>query len=160
MRSCAIPRLLLGLLLLHGCGGGAEPMPPPFSLDLFINSCVGPNCSGGNSPITTAARGSTIAIGYLVDAVIGAEDTELTTRPGCAVNFEIRRGLALVGTVPAAPTCPDSLERLTLDSLAAIPPGLGYIWTIPASLEPGQYRFESVTFRNPPIGGLITLEIE
>jgi hypothetical protein len=160
-RAPISPRILLACLVtLQACDdGGTDPIPAAFSLNLFITSCKGVNCSSGQLPITAAERGDTVVVGYLVEFDPQAENVEIMARPGCAVNFGVHRNLTQVTTLPEVPICADSLEHFRLDSLLTIP-GRAFFWIIADTIAPGNYRLESETFRSPRVGGIVQLDIQ
>jgi hypothetical protein len=90
--------------------------------------------------------GDTLLVGHAVIDTTKAHD-DILIRPGCAVNFELVHDGQLIGTLPAEPTCPDSVEVNGYNA-PEILNVRGYYWEVPA-LAPGNYTVRSVWLRDP-----------
>ena len=97
---------------------------------------------------TTVARGDSLLVGHLLIDTSAAKTATARLRASCDVNFEIRRGGALVGTLPAVLTCPDSVLDQG-DNPPHVYNAHVYFWLVPADAAPGVYTITSVWLIEP-----------
>jgi hypothetical protein len=97
---------------------------------------------------TTITRGDTLLVGHLVVDTSVAMAATARVRAPCAANFEIRRGVTLVGTLPAVPTCPDSVMEQG-DNPPLVNNRRVQFWAVPSDAAPGVYTITSVLLVEP-----------
>jgi hypothetical protein len=151
MRKSAL--VLAGVLLTTGCSETLEPSLGTLAYEIFTGCLVNPDGPYTCTPNQTAvARGDTLFVGHAVVDTADATGTlsHITIRAVCAVNFEIRRGAALVATLPEQPTCPDSTLAQGINAPRVLNITI-YIWAVPTDLTPGTYVLRSVWLEDPQV---------
>jgi hypothetical protein len=150
-RRCQLAAMtLIGTV---ACTEAVEPEPDLGSIvyEIFTGCVVDPGGPYACQPNQTAAtRGDTLIVGHAVVDTLDDTGTlnQVSIRPGCAVNFEILRGNTLVGTLPAAPTCPDSTLAQGVNAPRILNLRL-YPWLVPADYTAGTYTLRSVWLVDP-----------
>lgn len=145
--------LTAGLLTITGCSEPLEPDLGMLAYEIFTGCFVnpaGPYTCAPNQ--TVVARGDTLLVGHAVVDTADATGTlsHVTIRPFCAVNFEIRHGAALVGTLPEQPWCVDSTLAQGINAPRVLNISI-YGWVVPHDLAPGSYVLHSVWLEEPRV---------
>jgi hypothetical protein len=135
------------------CGDSVAPEVDLGSIiyEIFTGCFVNPSGPYTCAPNQTEVmRGDTLLVGHAVVDTADATGTlnQITIRAHCAVQFEIRRGQTLVGTLPPQPPCPDSVLPQGVNAprilnLTIVP------WLVPADLPPGVVTLRSVWLEDP-----------
>ncbi len=151
-----------GLLAGLACGGdsgGGPSNPSPVAATLEVWSCLPGSCQT-RTPIDTVSRGDSVLVVFV--AVDSTRTTDsIDVRPACALNAVFTLGAATGLTVPANPTCPDSIERVELQVLPTYHlHEVRRLVHIPGGLATGSYRVRSRFFISPPLAPAYVLEIE
>ena len=163
-----MPRFWLGVLLcgpltapVLGCGDTTAPDLGTLAYEVF-SGCIPDvfnlvvTCAPQQ---TTVARGDSLLVGHLLIDTSAAGAATARLRPSCAVNFEIRHGGALVGTLPATPTCPDSVQDQG-DNPPRVNNAHVFFWQVPADAAQGPYTIKSVWLVDPRLTRAIQVTVE
>jgi hypothetical protein len=109
---------------------------------------------------TSVNRGDTVTVHVELTDSTTVGGSTVTVRAICAENVAIRRGGAVVATLPSPATCPDSVYQRTVGlALSADWDSRLYNWVIPAGLTPGTYTLEGRVLVAPALSVTRTLAI-
>jgi hypothetical protein len=108
---------------------------------------------------TTVDRGDSLLVGHLLFDTSATLSATARLRPSCAVNFEIRRDGALVSTLPAVPTCPDSVQEQG-DNPPRVYNARVFYWQVPTDAPTGPYTISSVWLVDPAASRSIRVRVE
>jgi hypothetical protein len=108
---------------------------------------------------TSVARGDSLLVGHLLIDTSTAKTATARLRASCAVNFEIRLGTTLVGTLPATPTCPDSVQEQG-DNPPRVYNARVFFWQVPTNTAPGTYTLKSVWLVDPALSRSIQVTVQ
>jgi hypothetical protein len=160
MRSAPRALTLLAAILLAACAGDSSG---PSLGDLHYEFALYGHCgaAGCDSTYTAVQPGDTLGFWLLIQ-----DDTPDTAalprvRPGCALNLVIQR----TGTfdsevdVPAAPTCPDSLEIGGDNWPGSLTTNRIYTFRVPDGLPSGTYQVNSKVLQSPRVDRAVRFTI-
>jgi hypothetical protein len=154
---------LLSAALLANCGEttapGIDDAIRPLVYEIFTG-CLPQRLEYDCGPdVLTVSRGDTLIVGHSLHDSSGADPDTVIVTADCAVNFEILRSNVLVGTLLAAPTCPDStLPRG--ENAPQINLIRAFAWRIPTGLAPGQYTLRSRLLVNPNVSKSLQITVQ
>jgi hypothetical protein len=149
------------VVALSSCGDVTAPDLGTLAYEMF-SGCIpdifnlGLMCS---PQITTVARGDSLLVGHLLIDTSAAQTATARLRAPCAVQFEIGRAGALVRTLPAVPTCPDSVMEQG-DNPPRVYNARFRFWVVPVDAAPGAYTIKSVWLIDPAATRAIQVTVE
>jgi hypothetical protein len=163
MRRFWLEVLLCGALTapVLGCGDTTAPDLGTLAYEVF-SGCIPDvfnlvvTCAPQQ---TTVARGDSLLVGHLLIDTSAALAATARLRPSCAVNFEIRHGGALVGTLPVTPTCSDSVQNQG-DNPPRVYNAHVFFWQVPADAAQGTYTIKSVWLVDPALTRSIQVTVQ
>jgi hypothetical protein len=154
--------LLPGALAGLACGGedgGGPSNQSPVSATIEVWSCLPGTCQT-RTPIDTVNRGDSILVVFVAVDSTRTVDS-LSVRSVCALNATFTLGPTAILTVPATPTCPDSIERVAMQVLPTHHAHeVRRAIRLPAAMPIGSYRVRSRLFVAPPVSPAVEIEVQ
>ena len=160
----ALVRVVLGGILVSASPACSDSTGPDLGTLVYEvwSGCV-PDIFNGvftcSPQQTSVARGDSLLVGHLLIDTSATLSATARVVGSCAVNFEITRSGTLVATLPAQPTCPDSVAEQG-DNPPRVYNARIRFWHVPADAPTGQYTITSVLVVEPRITRSLQVRVE